>query len=162
MQTGQQLTLPSLSSWRAWIEIARNVNASQCNGSLSSWRAWIEMSKPATSCLIASSRSPHGERGLKLGNDSIPAQIRVGRSPHGERGLKYSSPMAYVLRHIGSLSSWRAWIEIMGAGKHFAQPCRRSPHGERGLKFVHRVFRCWPHASLSSWRAWIEMEVKAR
>ena len=39
------------------------------------------------------------------------------------------------LNTVGSLSSWRAWIEI------------NTPH-------PHRVIMC---PSLSSWRAWIEM-----
>ena len=33
------------------------------------------------------SRSPHGERGLKLNYDTGLPKAR-GRSPHGERGLK--------------------------------------------------------------------------
>ena len=33
------------------------------------------------------SRSPHGERGLKL-HDRASLQILHSRSPHGERGLK--------------------------------------------------------------------------
>ena len=58
------------------------------------------------------------------------------RSPHGERGLK-------CLAHVGgfeepaSLSSWRAWIEIFVCDR--GRACRghgRSPHGERGLKFT--------------------------
>ena len=34
-----------------------------------------------------------------------------------------------------SLSSWRAWIEILdGVLSHISNACR-SPHGERGLKY---------------------------
>ena len=40
-----------------------------------------------------------------------------------------------VLSHIRnvSLSSWRAWIEIVGELKQLGKE-GRSPHGERGLK----------------------------
>ena len=34
--------------------------------SLSSWRAWIEMAMPASNSTSSTGRSPHGERGLKL------------------------------------------------------------------------------------------------
>ena len=37
---------------------------------------------------MVSGRSPHGERGLKLGLDLSSAH-QPSRSPHGERGLKY-------------------------------------------------------------------------
>ena len=56
------------------------------------------------------SRSPHGERGLKLDFDSDNV-FAVGRSPHGERGLK---------------SEWNE--------RPIREEYRRSPHGERGLK----------------------------
>ena len=36
----------------------------------------------------ASSRSPHGERGLKFPGDTFDIKTSKGRSPHGERGLK--------------------------------------------------------------------------
>ena len=55
------------------------------------------------------SRSPHGERGLKLRFERDESD-REGRSPHGERGLKYRLKVAHV------------------------QAIGRSPHGERGLK----------------------------
>ena len=57
-----------------------------------------------------SSRSPHGERGLKYRSEGQGAGIG-GRSPHGERGLKYIGQL-YGLLIAVSLSSWRAWIEI--------------------------------------------------
>ena len=79
------------------------------------------------------------------------------RSPHGERGLKYelmhwrhgdaaslSSWRAWIeivmvpaSRHgERSLSSWRAWIEITICVIHRWNRTRRSPHGERGLKYI--------------------------
>ena len=85
------------------------------------------------------SRSPHGERGLK-------SQVRVqsdgdlGRSPHGERGLKYAVEQYNHLSGL-SLSSWRAWIEILVFLCLLQVVCRRSPHGERGLKFRSGRFR---------------------
>ena len=124
-------------------------------GSLSSWRAWIEMRRSMTRRRPPSSRSPHGERGLKSTPDVLitdglrslsswrawiemktgrmPPTPATCRSPHGERGLKYDSHGA-AQDHRRSLSSWRAWIEIR------PRPCR-----------------CRQLRSLSSWRAWIEI-----
>ena len=60
----------------------------------------------------------------------------------------------------GSLSSWRAWIEICtGAGMSCRRPSR-SPHGERGLKYAVEIQATQAGRSLSSWRAWIEMGSK--
>ena len=36
-----------------------------------------------------------------------------------------------------SLSSWRAWIEIGMPSEMEARGAGRSPHGERGLKYLH-------------------------
>ena len=55
--------------------------------SLSSWRAWIEINLLRENCRLTS------------------------RSPHGERGLKWVIHLGQWHAH-GSLSSWRAWIEI--------------------------------------------------
>ena len=78
------------------------------------------------------SRSPHGERGLKS-----PYRLRKAhmscRSPHGERGLKFSSAKSDPDKSR-SLSSWRAWIEIISCAKNSIVGMSRSPHGERGLK----------------------------
>ena len=59
----------------------------------------------------------------------------------------------------GSLSSWRAWIEIGWRGAIMFNRGSRSPHGERGLKYVRRVevvlrqIRRSPHGErgLKSW-----------
>ena len=105
------LSLWSLSSWRAWIEMP--VNASQSSPmvwSLSSWRAWIEIWHRRMTSFAVSSRSPHGERGLKCRTRMPPCSLHPRRSPHGERGLK--------------LSEHSLWACVG----------RRSPHGERGLK----------------------------
>ena len=82
----------SLSSWRAWIEISTIWFLTATSRSLSSWRAWIEMPTETLRCL-ASSRSPHGERGLKF--------RLIQQEPQPARR---------------SLSSWRAWIEICRYG----------------------------------------------
>ena len=76
-------------------------------------------------------RSPHGERGLKF--DQLGQHGGgLGRSPHGERGLKFAT--ASISTAVGgSLSSWRAWIEI-GRQPVVPHGKSRSPHGERGLK----------------------------
>ena len=39
-----------------------------------------------------------------------------------------------ALSALWSLSSWRAWIEMWGAGNISISNVSRSPHGERGLK----------------------------
>ena len=62
-------------------------------------------------------------------------QRRHGRSPHGERGLKFKT-LLDENKARGSLSSWRAWIEINDA-----------------IMESSRIM------SLSSWRAWIEIGV---
>ena len=123
----------SLSSWRAWIEIiASSAEELKYVGSLSSWRAWIEITGVDGGLRCCTSRSPHGERGLKC-RPHANHHPQTSRSPHGERGLKYHRPCRQ------------------------ARPMRRSPHGERGLKsqLVEDLRIC--RVSLSSWRAWIEM-----
>ena len=148
----------SLSSRRAWIEIATFALRKRFIRSLSSRRAWIEIV---------------GEVGA--GGDEL------GRSPHGERGLK-SAGRHELLAPSESLSSRRAWIEIRPAVSACLSSVSRSPHGERGLKCVEtslsRVLRSRsPHGerglkshpphqtkpnirSLSSRRAWIEIRRK--
>ena len=122
--------------------------------SLSSWRAWIEM-LGNTHTSTQQGRSPHGERGLKYRRED---RVRPGRrrSPHGERGLKSECRQRHSWRVLSlsswrawieiviprmmkpvsnvSLSSWRAWIEIRGHRRIGHDAMRRSPHGERGLK----------------------------
>ena len=84
---------------------------------------------------VLSSRSPCGERGLKLlgrgSQDPVPR-----RSPCGERGLKWagSAPPPFV---HGSLPVRGAWIEIGLDQLRRLRRARRSPCGERGLKSRH-------------------------
>ena len=126
--------------------------------SLSSRRAWIEM--------------PKREQKLNL---------MSSRSPHGERGLKYEIIESGAMVQDASLSSRRAWIEIFVVLEHMnmfhivalltesvdwnhiytlstLKRLCRSPHGERGLKYrLHRNLH-QSNQSLSSRRAWIEIE----
>ena len=81
--------------------------------SLSSWRAWIEITARLSWSGGTPRRSPHGERGLKC-RVGEPTVYEDGRSPHGERGLKYGLAVGIDAGREGSLSSWRAWIEIAG------------------------------------------------
>ena len=66
----------------------------------------------ANNSLEESGRSPHGERGLKSNEEDATVYRMVGRSPHGERGLKYTQELR-IVSLLKSLSSRRAWIEIM-------------------------------------------------
>ena len=122
----------SLSSWRAWIEIESESSSLRGLASLSSWRAWIEIDLIGHAPGVGHRRSPHGERGLKSSIRSIK-QNASSRSPHGERGLKCVHTRGDRIVE-GSLSSWRAWIEILGGDTKKAADM-----------------------SLSSWRAWIEI-----
>ena len=78
----------SLSSRRAWFVIICAPSPCRSKASLSSRRAWIEMPTAPAVRPRTSSRSPHGERGLK----SEYVVVRDNTDP--------------------SLSSRRAWIEI--------------------------------------------------
>ena len=57
----------------------------------------------------------------------------VSRSPHGERGLKLC-PLRATRSAIPSLPSRGAWIETPAKKGGFSPGGSRSPHGERGLK----------------------------
>ena len=60
-----------------------------------------------------------------------------------------------------SLSSWRAWIEMLKGWFYMPAMSGRSPHGERGLKYVAPYRVDGLLQSLSSWRAWIEIVRRA-
>ena len=127
------LRIGSLSSWRAWIEIVPCPASGRVGpGRSPHGERGLKLRCSQTAELLESCRSPHGERGLKFDQAHVAGGI-AGRSPHGERGLKLQ--MTNVLSDEAlSLSSWRAWIEILRC-------CSTS---------VRR-------RSLSSWRAWIEI-----
>ena len=64
---GVSVSFVSLSSRRAWIEIASVAYLMPTlKKSLSSRRAWIEIVGDLPTDFEKQSRSPHGERGLKL------------------------------------------------------------------------------------------------
>ena len=77
------------------------------------------------------------------------------RSPHGERGLKcviVGKPRCLYQ----SLSSWRAWIEMMARNPVTGRHCSLSSW--RAWIEIRRNAGCSiPGTSLSSWRAWIEI-----
>ena len=78
--------------------------------SLSLRRAWIEITTRQNDDLNTASRSPYGERGLKL---------------NGCKDIAFGD---------SSLSLRRAWIEILLSVWDGKSNPRRSPYGERGLK----------------------------
>ena len=57
--------------------------------------AWIEIRITPTLFGGTSSRSPHGERGLKYIAPRKRRKAYPGRSPHGERGLKFLPAFCY-------------------------------------------------------------------
>ena len=102
----------SLSSWRAWIEITSDQRTFERFESLSSWRAWIEIKMPRhrkTACRSLSS----WRAWIEIPASPARSSHCTSRSPHGERGLK-SEETVTVRPPTMSLSSWRAWIEIIG------------------------------------------------
>ena len=46
-------------------------------------------------------------------NERVQKVGEVGRSPHGERGLKLQNNSTESVIVFASLSSWRAWIEMI-------------------------------------------------
>ena len=147
-------------------------------------------------------RSPHGERGLKfpVGHTTIVRRIvallteSVDWNDRRSKHINFLFSVALLTESVdwnhrylifkdylkASLSSRRAWIEILYLLIILCEPCSRSPHGERGLKwdierritpgFVgrsphgERGLKSWRSVwnisevlSLSSRRAWIEI-----
>ena len=103
----------------------------------------------------APSRSPSGERGLKLQIEPVVRAL-VGRSPSGERGLKFRSGHRQLVRDQ-SLPIRGAWIEITTSTPARSTTGSRSPSGERGLKsVVPWVGVAWT-VSLPIRGAWIEI-----
>ena len=132
---------------------------------------------------VITSRSPHGERGLKCGGRGAVCYGEPGRSPHGERGLKYkvlqeALPMSGRSPHgerglksslgvpfqpySSSLPTRGAWIEITGKASSRTRSGSRSPHGERGLKSKFSAIRKLGRASLPTRGAWIEIFPQSR
>ena len=132
----------------AWIEILQSRPGAVLAGvSLPVRGAWIEISRGSPSWSAARSRSPCGERGLKLCGDA--AGHGRGRSlpVRGAWIEMRQSPAAGVM--TVSLPVRGAWIEIAAAVNPPEMNARRSPCGERGLKFrwsasCHRIERRSP------------------
>ena len=80
------------------------------------------------------SRSPCGERGLKLHERVRVTAYHYGRSPCGERGLKFSAGEPGLIWNL-SLPVRGAWVEISIRHVFIRGWLRRSPCGERGLKY---------------------------
>ena len=62
--------------------------------------------------------------------------IAISRSPHGERGLKFENIAGDISKSLESLPTRGAWIEITFYNWCLGNRRGRSPHGERGLKFA--------------------------
>ena len=128
--------------------------------SLSSRRAWIEIAKSSAGSTCGIGRSPRGGRGLKSMPWSTQPHKSRGRSPRGGRGLKSSTKVNGDFE-IESLSSRRAWIEIRfrvlsPAGRRQSLSSRRA---WIEIKTRATMKTSWPR-SLSSRRAWIEIPMK--
>ena len=117
MRNPEEFTLMSLSSRRAWIEIAANARQEDMIALVALLTESVDWNWPLFD----------------------GAFNTVSRSPHGERGLKFALASFSITSYPWSLSSRRAWIEIRKWVTSEILPSSRSPHGERGLKF--RYFR---------------------
>ena len=121
----------------------------------SSRRAWIEMYKSSAISFLRLRRSPRGGRGLKY-KRGLLTLIGHRRSPRGGRGLKFFAALP-ASGADWSLSSRRAWIEILLQKFGLLFDKSRSPRGGRGLKLSVSTCTHSMRASLSSRRAWIEI-----
>ena len=124
--------------------------------SLPSRGAWIEIKIKDGSPRTSSSRSPRGERGLKL-------RLILGRRKL-VKSLPSRGAWIEIIIHYGhirtllmSLPSRGAWIEIQIHLDRRRKHARRSPRGERGLKFFDYIISQIRQLSLPSRGAWIEM-----
>ena len=167
----------SLSLRRAWIEIFRPLPRNGAGGSLSLRRAWIEIVLVPLADRVIDSRSPYGERGLKLhlldrrAEQQSSLSLRRAwieiiqedyilylddcRSPYGERGLKFTGLHAAVRFTSRSPYGERGLKCLFRLTVQ--QRLRRSPYGERGLKYSQLELRRGGGESLSLRRAWIEI-----
>ena len=73
--------------------------------------AWIEILRRRQWIPPFVSRSPSGERGLKLDGEGMANLLTGSRSPSGERGLKCENP-DFGRADGESLPIRGAWIEI--------------------------------------------------
>ena len=80
------------------------------------------------------SRSPHGERGLKCRLIILRLYCHLSLSSR-RAWIEMLNLFESITDIIASLSSRRAWIEISLILHLIFRPNSRSPRGERGLKF---------------------------
>ena len=79
----------SRPAWGAWIEIPSEPNSPKAERrSHPSRSAWIEMPGFPPPLWRATSRAPHGARGLKYGENQTVCVYAPRRTPRGVRGLK--------------------------------------------------------------------------
>ena len=104
---------------------------------------------------MPSSRSPHGERGLKYKklHDTEAAAMSLST----RRAWIEMYCMDETSLKAESLSTRRAWIEIQTGYSEGNYNLCRSPHGERGLKLYDYDLFEMDYRSLSTRRAWIEI-----
>ena len=142
--------------------------------------AWIEIFSASTVSVCASSRSPHGERGLKFVHAELFCRQCATSLPARGAWIEIVSNIACNYNRKASLPARGAWIEIPNPkalcktihgrsphgerGLKFKQTRKnvaayfgRSPHGERGLKSVAPLLSQYEVASLPARGAWIEM-----
>ena len=125
--------LRSLPAWGVWIEIYRKTALQRFPASLPAWGVWIEIYKDRKHYAYWTSRSPHGECGLKF--------------------KKY----ALFYNATTSLPAWGVWIEISLHSRQGIGKPSRSPHGECGLKSCGiDLYTAYP-LSLPAWGVWIEI-----
>ena len=101
--------------------------------SLSSRRAWIEISLILHLIFRPNSRSPHGERGLKLSLLVLIYPVFASLSSR-RAWIEIFMFLSVIFFAALSLSSRRAWIEIYDDNWYLGRYISRSPRGERGLK----------------------------
>ena len=101
--------------------------------SLPSRGAWIEIDSGVGLCAGRTSRSPHGERGLKW-TGSLHYMSDDRSLPSRGAWIEMIWSAAREPIHLVSLPSRGAWIEIAHKARVVVHSARRSPHGERGLK----------------------------
>ena len=103
--------LSSLPIRGAWIEIDWEGQSGGDPLSLPIRGAWIEILRRRQWIPPFVSRSPSGERGLKLDGEGMANLLTGSRSPSGERGLKCENP-DFGRADGESLPIRGAWIEI--------------------------------------------------
>ena len=104
--------------------------------SLSSRRAWIEIVFFNPREFGRKGRSPHGERGLKFVLVLVYLQSLLSRSPHGERGLKWRGIPNRFANAVCRSPHGERGLKSDSPFKLISKTPSRSPHGERGLKLT--------------------------